>query len=99
MLVQVLSLGASRPWRDVVRVATQGATDRLDARPLLDYFQPLALWLRVQNRDRGVVGWTTTSQDAALFARWSRPLTATAPRTPPAPLPLLLTFLLVFILQ
>ncbi|KAK3930192.1 Angiotensin-converting enzyme [Frankliniella fusca] len=84
LLAEVLSLGASRPWRDVIRVATQGATDRLDARPLLDYFQPLALWLRVQNRERGVVGWTTTSQETALFARWARPVTAGAAAASPA---------------
>ena len=57
-----MSVGKSRPWPEVLRVATRGATDKLDARPLLEYFKPLALWLRVANRDN-MIGWITTQHD------------------------------------
>ncbi|KAK9512876.1 hypothetical protein O3M35_001194 [Rhynocoris fuscipes] len=59
-----MSVGASRSWPDVLRIATKGSTDRLDARPMLDYFKPLALWLSVQNRDEKMIGWVTSEQDS-----------------------------------
>lgn len=51
---------------------TRGRTDKLDARPLLEYFKPLSMWLNLQNRDESLVGWSTTGEDTALFARWSQ---------------------------
>lgn len=57
-----MSMGASRPWPDVLRVATRGVTDKLDARPMLEYFKPLLLWLKVQNRDEKMIGWITSEE-------------------------------------
>jgi peptidyl-dipeptidase A len=41
--------GATRPWREVLHAST-GRT--LDARAIVDYFEPLYLWLKEQNRGR-----------------------------------------------
>jgi peptidyl-dipeptidase A len=41
--------GASRPWREVLKEST-GRT--LDAKAIVDYFQPLHQWLREQNAGR-----------------------------------------------
>ncbi|PSN37551.1 Angiotensin-converting enzyme [Blattella germanica] len=71
LLGEVLALGSSRPWSEAIRIMTRGRTDKLDARPLLEYFKPLSMWLSVQNRDESLVGWSTTGEDTALFARWS----------------------------
>jgi peptidyl-dipeptidase A len=72
LLGDILSLGSSRPWPEVIRIMTRGRTDKLDARPLLEYFKPLSMWLNLQNRDESLVGWSTTGEDTALFARWSQ---------------------------
>ncbi|XP_024085507.1 angiotensin-converting enzyme-like [Cimex lectularius] len=73
VLVDVMSVGASRPWEEVLRLATRGSSQhKLDARPMLEYFKPLSLWLRVQNRDEQMIGWITSEQDAALYEHWSR---------------------------
>jgi peptidyl-dipeptidase A len=45
----LMAPGASRPWRDVLRETT-GRT--LDARAMVDYFQPLLEWLKEQNKGR-----------------------------------------------
>lgn len=62
-----MRVGKARHWKDVVRMLTRGQTDRLSADSMLKYFQPLQMWLRVQNRDESVVGWNTESKDTALF--------------------------------
>lgn len=64
---EALKLGRSRNWRDVLRIISKGKEDRLSADPLLDYFQPLLVWLKMQNRDESVIGWTTNSEDMSLF--------------------------------
>lgn len=46
---------------------TRGQSDRLSADAMIHYFQPLYLWLKVQNRNESVIGWTTNLQDEALF--------------------------------
>lgn len=46
---------------------TRGQSDQISAEPMLQYFQPLLLWLRVQNRNESVIGWTTNLKDEALF--------------------------------
>lgn len=53
----VMSLGASLPWREVLMIATGGKSSRLDAQPLLDYFKPLQKWLEIQNQNEPVIGW------------------------------------------
>jgi peptidyl-dipeptidase A len=45
----IMAPGASRPWRDVLREST-GRT--LDARAIVDYFQPVYQWLQEQNKGR-----------------------------------------------
>jgi peptidyl-dipeptidase A len=53
-LTAMLALGASRPWPDALEVLTGQRS--MDATALLDYFQPLMVWLERQNK--GVaVGW------------------------------------------
>ncbi len=49
----ILSLGATRDWDAVLREATGNG---LTARPMVAYFEPLAAWLRDQNRGRRI-GW------------------------------------------
>nr|XP_014291052.2 angiotensin-converting enzyme-like [Halyomorpha halys] len=67
LLSDIMSIGASRSWPEVLRIATRGATDKLDARPMLEYFKPLLLWLKVQNRNEKMIGWVTSEEDSALF--------------------------------
>jgi hypothetical protein len=50
----MLQLGASRPWPDAL--ATLTGQRQMDATALLDYFQPLLIWLERQNRG-APVGW------------------------------------------
>ncbi|XP_045596886.2 angiotensin-converting enzyme [Procambarus clarkii] len=56
LLRNVLSLGKSRPWREALSVLTSGRTNKLDVKPILDYFAPLLTWLQSQNRDE-FIGW------------------------------------------
>jgi peptidyl-dipeptidase A len=53
-LMTMLSLGASKPWPDALE--SIGAGRRADARPLLEYFEPLAKWLTEQNKGQAC-GW------------------------------------------
>jgi peptidyl-dipeptidase A len=50
----MLQLGASRPWPDAL--ATLTGQRQMDATALLDYFQPLMVWLERQNKG-APVGW------------------------------------------
>jgi peptidyl-dipeptidase A len=50
----MLQLGASRPWPDALMALT--GERQMDATALLDYFQPLMVWLERQNRGTSV-GW------------------------------------------
>ena len=53
-LVEMLEMGASRPWPDALE-AIAGTRD-MDATAILDYFAPLAAWLDEQNEGRAC-GW------------------------------------------
>lgn len=59
--------GKERHWRDVIKKMTRGETNRLSADAMLDYFEPLFIWLKVQNRDEKIVGWRTFKEDTSLF--------------------------------
>lgn len=59
----ILSMGASRPWQDVVRHMTRGRTNRIDAGAILKYFEPLNAWLKRQNEMQPVIGWITSRDD------------------------------------
>ena len=48
----MLELGSSKPWPDAMEVMT--GQRQMDARPLLEYFQPLHDWLRQQNEGHNV---------------------------------------------
>lgn len=52
----MLRLGASKPWEDAMEVITGGRA--MDAKPMLDYFDPLRKWLENENKKNGeYVGW------------------------------------------
>jgi peptidyl-dipeptidase A len=48
-LRRLMAPGASRPWREVLRETTGR---ELDARAMVEYFEPLYQWLQQQNRGR-----------------------------------------------
>ena len=50
----MLGLGASVPWQDALEKLT--GTRRIDAAPIIEYFQPLIEWLNEQNRGQSC-GW------------------------------------------
>ena len=52
-LREILALGATRDWNQVLREATG---EGISARPMMEYFAPLLAELRRENRDRKV-GW------------------------------------------
>ena len=52
-LWELLSLGATRDWREVVREKTGG---EVSTKAMLEYFEPLVAYLREENADRDV-GW------------------------------------------
>ncbi|KAG5345054.1 ACE enzyme, partial [Acromyrmex charruanus] len=83
LLSDILSMGASRPWQDVVRHMTRSRTNRIDAGAMLKYFEPLNAWLKRQNEMQPVIGWITSRDDrmylvkigifhfiSELFAQW-----------------------------
>jgi peptidyl-dipeptidase A len=53
-LIQMLELGASRPWSEALEALT--GERRMDATAIVDYFAPLQSWLDEQNRGRSC-GW------------------------------------------
>ena len=53
-LLDMLAMGASRPWPDALEAVT--GEREIDATAILDYFAPLADWLEDQNRGRRC-GW------------------------------------------
>jgi hypothetical protein len=63
----LLKVGKARHWSEVIKMLTRGQSDRLSADSMLEYFQPLLLWLKVQNRNESVVGWMTSWEEEALF--------------------------------
>ncbi|XP_071103349.1 angiotensin-converting enzyme-like [Haliotis cracherodii] len=54
LLSRVLELGSSRPWPEVMQIIT--GQDKMDAGPLMEYFQPLIDWLKTQNEGHET-GW------------------------------------------
>jgi peptidyl-dipeptidase A len=53
-LAAMLQLGASRPWPDALQALT--GQREMDATALLDYFEPLMVWLERENRG-APIGW------------------------------------------
>ncbi|XP_059225077.1 angiotensin-converting enzyme [Stomoxys calcitrans] len=53
---KVMKMGATKHWRDILQMAT--GDRRLSAQGVLEYFAPLYIWLKDQNRKLGLVpGW------------------------------------------
>ncbi len=50
----MLEMGASRPWQEAMEAIT--VQPELDASAILDYFQPLKVWLDEENKSRSC-GW------------------------------------------
>jgi peptidyl-dipeptidase A len=57
-LARMLDAGQSRPWQETLYAMT--GERRMDAGAMLEYFQPLQVWLDRQNAGRQV-GWAATS--------------------------------------
>ena len=53
-LMAMLALGASKPWPEAMKAIT--GSDKADAAALLEYFAPLAAWLKEQNKGQQC-GW------------------------------------------
>ncbi len=53
-LNQMLALGVSKPWPDALQTFT--GTREISGKPMLDYFQPLSVWLKAQNKGK-TCGW------------------------------------------
>jgi peptidyl-dipeptidase A len=51
----MLELGASKPWPEALKAMT--GTDKADASAIVEYFQPLMVWLKEQNKGEKE-GWT-----------------------------------------
>lgn len=59
ILKKMMSMGASKPWPDVMEVIT--GQRNIDAGPMLEYFRPLHEWLEKMNRrNKAFVGWTSS---------------------------------------
>ena len=52
-LRSILSLGATRPWRDVIKQATG---EPLSTRAVIEYFRPLDAWLDDKLKGKAI-GW------------------------------------------
>ncbi|CAL1265733.1 unnamed protein product [Larinioides sclopetarius] len=59
LLGDMLSLGKSVHWNKAMSVITQGATHKMNARPLVEYFAPLLKWLKQQNKNE-TLGWNSS---------------------------------------
>ncbi|KAL3284139.1 hypothetical protein HHI36_018307 [Cryptolaemus montrouzieri] len=56
LLKKMLALGSSRPWPEAMELLT--GQREMDASALLEYFEPLYMWLRMENRkNRAFIGW------------------------------------------
>jgi hypothetical protein len=52
----MLRMGSSRPWPEAMEALT--GQRQVSARPLLNYFEPLRVWLEKENARNGeLVGW------------------------------------------
>ena len=54
---QMLGMGNSKPWSEILKSLT--GDDKLEPKAMLDFFEPLHKWLKMENLARGYpVGWT-----------------------------------------
>ena len=53
---QMLAMGNSKPWSEILKSLT--GEDKLEPSAMLDYFEPLHKWLKMENAAQGYpVGW------------------------------------------
>jgi len=88
----MLSLGSSKPWPDALEVMT--GTRHADASALVEYFQPLLVWLKQQNHDEKP-GWQpepdslkATLPHGPIACDPRAPAIETSSRAPATPQPL-----------
>ena len=91
---KMLAAGANKPWQDILFEAT--GERQMDATAMVDYFQPLLVWLERQNQGKPV-GWSTTvAPDTAIPVISPQPIllpgtprgeVPAAPAPAPAPAP------------
>ncbi|XP_018333266.1 angiotensin-converting enzyme [Agrilus planipennis] len=67
ILEDALQLGKSKHWKDVLKILTQGKTDRLSSHSILKYFEPLHAWLKIQNVKEPLIGWNSSLEDTYLY--------------------------------
>jgi len=61
-LREMLQMGASRPWMEAMEKMT--GQKKMSTKALREYFEPLELWLKKENKKNGVqVGWGTVDVD------------------------------------
>ncbi|XP_032355526.1 angiotensin-converting enzyme 2 [Etheostoma spectabile] len=66
-LRNMLELGRSKSWTRALH--TISGDFKMDARPLLDYFQPLHDWLKAENKKNNrTVGWKTAIDPYSMYA-------------------------------
>jgi peptidyl-dipeptidase A len=52
----MLALGKSKTWQEAISILSDGQMHSLEAKPLLDYFDPLLNWLKTANKGK-TCGW------------------------------------------
>ncbi|XP_030764811.1 angiotensin-converting enzyme-like isoform X2 [Sitophilus oryzae] len=67
VLSDVLRVGKASHWQNVIKMLTRGKSEKLSAEPMLNYFEPLLLWLREANKKEPIIGWMTNKNDVALY--------------------------------
>jgi peptidyl-dipeptidase A len=55
----MLELGQSKPWPEALKQMT--GEDKADANAMVEYFAPLLVWLKEQNKG-AATGWTVASK-------------------------------------
>lgn len=61
ILREMFSLGASKNWREILKIATDET--KLSAKALLEFYEPLYNWLKEQNLKNGVTpGWENSEK-------------------------------------
>ncbi|KAK2920018.1 angiotensin-converting enzyme 2 [Channa argus] len=66
-LRNMLELGRSQSWTRALHTISGDA--KMDARPLLDYFQKLHIWLKAENEKHNrTIGWKTTVDPYSKYA-------------------------------
>ncbi|KAL3288649.1 hypothetical protein HHI36_003082 [Cryptolaemus montrouzieri] len=56
ILSDIMTVGRSKHWKDVLRILTKGKSNKLSSDSMIKYFQPLYIWLKVQNKNEKLSG-------------------------------------------